>query len=133
MLEFLFNKVAGQKTCNSIKNRIQRRCLPVNIAKFWRTPILKKFCEGLLLSLDLFSSLCIVSLCVLLSTKLFCYIEDYLLKFIEDYIEDYWSLPIENYLNKKKTNLHVSVRFQNEPSNRLLSGSIDKLCFNWYG
>ena len=29
--------------------------------------------------------------------------------------------------------LHVSVRLQDEPFNRLLSGSVDRLCFNWNG
>ena len=37
------------KTCNFIKKRLQRRCFPVNIPKFSRTPILKKICEQLLL------------------------------------------------------------------------------------
>ena len=26
------------KTCNSVKKRVQRRCFPVNFAKFLRTP-----------------------------------------------------------------------------------------------
>ena len=34
------------------------------------------------------------------------------------------------YLNKKKTNLHVSVKFQNKPFNRLLSGSSDRIYLN---
>ena len=42
MLESLFNKVAGLKACIFIKKRLQHRCFPVNIAKFLRTPILKK-------------------------------------------------------------------------------------------
>ena len=48
MLESLFNKVAGLKTCNFIKKR--QRCFPVEFAKFLRTPILKNSCERLLLS-----------------------------------------------------------------------------------
>ena len=40
MLDYLSNKV---------KKIIQRRCFPVDIAKFLRTPILKKGFEGLLL------------------------------------------------------------------------------------
>ena len=32
-LESLFNKVAGLKTHNFIKKRLQRRCFGVNIAK----------------------------------------------------------------------------------------------------
>ena len=31
-----FNKVAGLKVCTFIKNRFQRRCFPMNIAKFLR-------------------------------------------------------------------------------------------------
>ena len=42
MLESLLNKVAGLKACIFIKKRLQHRCFPVNIAKFLRTPILKK-------------------------------------------------------------------------------------------
>ena len=48
VLESLFNKVAGLKTCNFIKKR--QRCFPVEFAKFLRTPILKNSCERLLLS-----------------------------------------------------------------------------------
>ena len=32
-----FNKVQDHQTCNSIKNRLQHRCFPMNIAKFSRT------------------------------------------------------------------------------------------------
>ena len=49
VLESPFNKVAGLQACNFIKRRLQRRCFPVNIAKFLRTPILKNNCERLLL------------------------------------------------------------------------------------
>ena len=45
MLESLFNKV-----CFLIKKGLQHRRLPVNIANFLRTPILKKICEWLFLS-----------------------------------------------------------------------------------
>ena len=33
--------------CNFIKKRLRRRCFPVNIANFLRTPILKNICERL--------------------------------------------------------------------------------------
>ena len=36
-LESLFNKIANLQTYNSIKSRLQHRCFPVNIAKFFRT------------------------------------------------------------------------------------------------
>ena len=39
----------GLKACNFIKKRLQRRCFPVNIARFLRTPFLKNICERLLL------------------------------------------------------------------------------------
>ena len=39
ILESIFNKVAVLQGCNFIKNRLQRRCFPVNIAKFLRTAI----------------------------------------------------------------------------------------------
>ena len=45
MPESLFNKVSFL-----ITKILQHKCLPVNIANFLRTPILKKICEGLLLS-----------------------------------------------------------------------------------
>ena len=35
----LFNKAAGLKACNFIKNILQRRCFPVDTAKFLRAPI----------------------------------------------------------------------------------------------
>ena len=40
---------------------------------------------------------------------------------------------IEDYLNKKKTNLYVAARIQDETFNRPLSSSVDRLCCNWYG
>ena len=32
------------QACNFIKNGLQRRCFPLNIAKFLRTPISKNIC-----------------------------------------------------------------------------------------
>ena len=40
------------RVCNFIKKRLQRRCFPVNIAKFSRTPVLKSICERLLLNMS---------------------------------------------------------------------------------
>ena len=37
VLEFLFNKVAGPKACDVIKNWLQHRCFPMKIANFLRT------------------------------------------------------------------------------------------------
>ena len=48
VLESVFNK-EGLKACNFIKKRLQRRCFPVDTAKFLRRPILKNMCERLLL------------------------------------------------------------------------------------
>ena len=36
MLKSLFNKVAGLEACKFIKERLQHRCFPVNIAEFLR-------------------------------------------------------------------------------------------------
>ena len=44
-----FNRIAGFKTCNFLKMRLQHRRFLVNIAKFLRTLILMKICEQLLL------------------------------------------------------------------------------------
>ena len=41
MLEYLPNKVAGLQPCNFIKNRLQHKCLPLNIAKFFSTEQLR--------------------------------------------------------------------------------------------
>ena len=35
---------AKLQACNFTKNRIQHRCFPLNIAKFFTTPISKKIC-----------------------------------------------------------------------------------------
>ena len=35
MLESLFNKVAGLRTCNFIKKRLQHRCFPVKLQNFY--------------------------------------------------------------------------------------------------
>ena len=49
VLESLFNKVAELKACNFIKITHQYRCFPVNIVKFFGTPIWKNLCKQLLL------------------------------------------------------------------------------------
>ena len=49
LLELLFNKVAGLENWNCIKKRLQRKCFLANIAKFFRTPILKYITERQLL------------------------------------------------------------------------------------
>ena len=36
------------QACNLIKKRLQHKCVPVNIAKFIRTPIVKNICKRLL-------------------------------------------------------------------------------------
>ena len=36
VLKSLFNKVTGLKVSDFVKKRLQRRCFPVNIAKFLR-------------------------------------------------------------------------------------------------
>ena len=38
-LESLFNKVPGVKACNFIKERLQHRCFPPNIAKCLTPPV----------------------------------------------------------------------------------------------
>ena len=56
-----------------------------------------------------------------------------LLPLVSKIIEKSIHFQIEGYLNRKKTNLYVLVRLQDEPFNRPLSGSVDRLCCNWYG
>ena len=51
VLESLFNKVAGRRAGNFIKNRLQHKCFPVKFVKFLRTAILKNIRKGLLLFL----------------------------------------------------------------------------------
>ena len=41
------NKSAGLQSWNFIKNRLQHRFFPVNIAKFLKAPILQNICERL--------------------------------------------------------------------------------------
>ena len=50
LLEQGWNKVAGSKACDFIKNRLQYRCFPVNIVTFL-TPVLKNICIQLLLKI----------------------------------------------------------------------------------
>ena len=56
-----------------------------------------------------------------------------LLPLVSKIIEKSIHFQIEDFLNKKKTNLYVSIRIQDEPFNRPLSSSVDRLCCNWYG
>ena len=51
MLEFLFNKVAGLKACNFIKNRLQHRCFPIKFTNFLRTPFFTEHFRWLLLKI----------------------------------------------------------------------------------
>ena len=53
-MESLSNRVAGLKASHVIKERLQHRCFPVNIAKSLRTSILKIICKRLPLPLDVF-------------------------------------------------------------------------------
>ena len=46
VLKFLFNKVAGLKTCNFIKKRLQHRCFRVKFAKYLRTSFLRNTSSG---------------------------------------------------------------------------------------
>ena len=55
-----------------------------------------------------------------------------LLPLVSETIEKSIHFQIEDYLNKK-TDLYLPVRIQSELFNRLLSSSVDRLCFNWYG
>ena len=54
MLGSFFIKVTDLNTCNFIKERLRHRYFLVNIAKYLRTPDLKKILERLLLDLSKF-------------------------------------------------------------------------------
>ena len=56
-----------------------------------------------------------------------------LLSLVSKIIEKPIHFQIEDYLNKKKTNLYILVRLQEEPFHRSLSSSVDRFCCNWYG
>ena len=47
-----FNKISGLKFATLLKKRLWHRCLPVNFAKFLRTPFLQNTCGRMLLSVD---------------------------------------------------------------------------------
>ena len=49
-LHLCWSKVAGLNSCSFIKKKPQRRCFPVNIAKFLRLPNSKNICDRLLLT-----------------------------------------------------------------------------------
>ena len=56
------------------------------------------------------------------------------LPLVSKIIEKSVHFQIEDFLNKKhETSLYVSIRIQDEPFNRPLSSSVDRLCCNWYG
>ena len=57
MLDPLLKKVAGFEAHKSIKRRLQRKCFPVNIAKFLRTAFSLEQPLWLLLELRYFFSL----------------------------------------------------------------------------
>ena len=48
VFESLFNRVAGLKACNFIKNRLQHMCFPVNTKKLLRTAFLIEHLRWLL-------------------------------------------------------------------------------------
>ena len=47
----VFNRVTGLKACNIVKNKLQRRCFRVNIAKFLKTAILTEHLWWILLKI----------------------------------------------------------------------------------
>ena len=49
VLESLFSKIASLEACNFIKKRLQHRCFPMNIAKFFRNFFFPKHHRWLLL------------------------------------------------------------------------------------
>ena len=49
MPESLFNKVEGLRPATLLKKRLWRRCFPVNVAKFLRTPFVSEHLWWLLL------------------------------------------------------------------------------------
>ena len=49
MLESLFNKAARLQAYNFIKNRLEHRYFPLNIAKLLKTTVLKNICKWLFL------------------------------------------------------------------------------------
>ena len=49
----LFNKVAGLNACNFLKKRLQCKCFPVNIAKFFKTSFSIEQLWSILLRLNL--------------------------------------------------------------------------------
>ena len=56
-----------------------------------------------------------------------------LVPLVSKIIEKSIHFQIENYVNKKKLiYMYQSVRLQDEPFKRTLSGSGDRLCLNWY-
>ena len=46
MLESFLNKVSGLKVWNFIKKKLQHRCFPVKLMKFFRTPFLQNISGG---------------------------------------------------------------------------------------
>ena len=50
VLESLFNKVAGLRPATLLKKRLWHKCVPVNFAKFLRTPLLQNTSGWLLLT-----------------------------------------------------------------------------------
>ena len=58
LLDLIFNKTAGLQACNVHKKWLQHRCIPVNIAKIFRT-LLKNIYEWLLRYVNLFRYTCI--------------------------------------------------------------------------
>ena len=58
VFESLFNKIAGLKSCNFIKKRLQHRCFPFFIEHLWLLPYVEKnkiLVDPLLVSLEVYS------------------------------------------------------------------------------
>ena len=55
VLELRFNNLPDLRTCNFIKKRLQRKCFPVNCAKFTTAPILYNICQQLVLDRVLYT------------------------------------------------------------------------------
>ena len=74
VMESVFNKATGLKTCTFIKTNHQHRRFPVNITEFLRTPILKN--EGLLLILARILHVTKQAMYIFMGVKEICCIRD---------------------------------------------------------
>ena len=145
----VFNRVTGLKACNIVKNKLQRRCFRVNIAKFLKTAILTEHLWWILLKILILVTQYSVTFCKILCGEyrfysvpaVFLKHSKFVARFQEDsqkvfyltiwsYQQDTPALEFENLISSIKQN-ELAKGNKKLPYYRKLCRLICRLCMSY--